>query len=259
MQTGPGDRAAGPSARALSDWVDGLERVGRLVAHGRLTRPEGDLVILRARDSAEAERALRGDPFREIPDSRYELLEWAPRTRARGVSLEPPPPLGSGRLTQVQRVTVAVRDRRKSQAWYCSVLGLRTLVDDRETGHLELGLGEGAVALSLVEPAPEWGEPHYTEALTRIGRATGVVFETDSVPALELRLRHAGATLTEGPRQEPWGGTTLRFEDPDGNEFLAFERPRRPGRRAGSPGAVPPRRTGYIGPAGARRGRLPHG
>jgi catechol 2,3-dioxygenase-like lactoylglutathione lyase family enzyme len=216
-----------PSGRERRLFASGLNDAGRLVGLGRLTDPPGDLLILRARDRAEAGRVLRKDPFRSLPDTVYDLLVWDPESLGTGVNLEPPPARGSGRLTQLQRVAVVVRDRESSLAWYRGVLGLEIRAEDPDTGLLELSLGKGVVALSLVVPRPEWGEPYYTEALGRMGTRTGIVFETDSVNALALRLEHAGVRLPEPPRSEPWGGRTIRFSDPDGNEFLAFELARR--------------------------------
>lgn len=210
----------------MNRFLEHLERVGRLVAHGPTSDPAGDLLVLRAEDREEAARALRPDPYRTLEDVGYELFTWDPRTTAPGVNLEPPPPRGSGRLTQVERISVFVRDQAAAIAWYREVLGLAVRSADPATGYVEVALGKGAVALSLVEPTAAWGEPYFSEASARIGQGTGIAFETDSVPALELRLRHAGAVVTQPPRAQPWGGTTLRFTDLDGNEFLAFE-PRR--------------------------------
>ncbi|MGI0140437.1 MAG: VOC family protein, partial [Thermoplasmata archaeon] len=67
-----------------------------------------------------------------------------------------------------------------------------------------------------------WGREAYDDASSRIGRATGIVFQTDSVRALALRLKNGHATITQGPYAEPWGEWAIRFADPDGNEFLAF-------------------------------------
>ena len=209
--------------RSAGRFLGGLERVGRLVAHGALSHPSGDLIIFRAQDRPEAERVLRTDPWRARPGSVYVLLEWDPRRFAEGVNLEPAPARGSGRLTALDRISVVVRDQDRAIDWYESVLGLRVRERDAAAGFVELALGPGAAALSLVRPRPEWGEPYYSETMARIGGPTGIVFRTDSVAALELRLRHADATVTQRPRAEPWGGITLRFADPDGNEFLAYQ------------------------------------
>ena len=166
---------------------------------------------------------MRNDPFRGIPDSTYDVFEWTPKTMAAGVNLDPAPPLGSGRLTQLQRVSVVVRDLAAAIRWYSEVLGLSIRVEEPETGYVELSLGRGAAALSLVAPRREWGEPYYSEGLARLGARTGIAFETDSVSALELRLRHAKARITQSAEPQPWGGLAIRFADPDGNEFLAFE------------------------------------
>ncbi|MFI5414104.1 MAG: VOC family protein [Candidatus Lutacidiplasmatales archaeon] len=223
VRWGDPDRDDLPRGRESHRFAAGLESSGRLVAQGRITEPSGDLLVFRARDRAEAERVLRTDPLRSLPDSSYEILVWDPAVRGTGVNLDPPPARGSGRLTRLERVAVVVRDRASSLAWYRGVLGLEVRDEDEETGFVELSLGNGVVAVSLVVPRPEWGEPYYSEALARIGSRTGIVFETDSVDALALRLENAGVRLPEAAHSEPWGGRTIRFTDPDGNEFLAFE------------------------------------
>ncbi|MFZ1023097.1 MAG: VOC family protein [Thermoplasmata archaeon] len=212
-----------PSRRAIRETLENLERVGRLVAHGPLDQPPGDLLIIRAVDSAEANRVLRTDPIRNVPNIQYEVVEWDPTTFGSGVNLDPPPARGSGRLTLVQRVAVVVSDQTQSVRWYRDVLGFVVRVQDPDSGYVELALGTGTVALSLITPRPEWGEPHYSETRARIGIRTGIAFQTDSVAALELRLRNAGAQVTQSAQAEPWGGRQIRFQDPDGNEFLAFE------------------------------------
>jgi lactoylglutathione lyase len=227
VRWGDADRDDLPTGRDVRTFASALDTSGRLVARGRLTDPPGDLLIFRARDRAEAERVVRTDPFRKLSGVAYELIVWNPEFIGKGVNLEPPPARGSGRLTRLERVTVVVRDRASSLAWYKGVLGLEVRAEDDETGFVELSLGKGVVALSLTVPRREWGEPYYSEALARMGTRTGIVFETDSVNALALRLEHAGTHLAAPPQREPWGGRTVRFADPDGNEFLAFESSRR--------------------------------
>ncbi|MFZ0699391.1 MAG: VOC family protein [Thermoplasmata archaeon] len=224
-----------PTPGVVRPFLEHLEAVGRLVAHGRLRTPEGDLLVFRAGDLAEARRVLRTDPFGQLARTSYDLLEWSPAERGSGVNLDPPPPRGSGRLTSLQRVAVVVRDQKLATAWYGDVLGLAIRSQDTDTGYVELALGLGTSAISLIAPRADWGEPYYSEARSRIGTATGIVFQTDSVRALELRLRNAGATVTQSVLEEPWGGSTIRFADPDGNEFLAFETSV-PKRRTATPG-----------------------
>ena len=221
--TGSADRVDLPATAAIRRLERELERVGRLVARGQLTSPPGDLLIFRATSLDEAHRVLRMDPFREVPGTTYEILEWNPSTLGSGANLEPAPARGAGRLTALLRVGVAVRDLPSSIQWYREVLGFPVRQQDEATGYVELSLSRGASALSLVAPRREWGEPLYSETVARIGTATGIVFQTDSATALELRLRKAGARITEPPTRQPWGGITLRFLDPDGNEFLAFQ------------------------------------
>lgn len=220
-----------PRTRDVTAFLDGLDRVDRLVAHGALTNPEGDLLLFRAIDLAEAKRAIRRDPFGGGRAGEYSLWEWDPRRFGAGVNTEPPPARGSGRMTVLYRITVVVRDRAKATAWYRDVLGLKVRAEDPSTGYVELALGPGTAALSLVEPRPEWGEPFYSQARARIGAATGIAFMTDSVRALQLRLENSGARITRDSTQEPWGESVVGFADPDGNEFLAIEPRKAPSAR----------------------------
>lgn len=224
-----------PTPGIVRPFLERLEHIGRLVAHGRLAAPEGDMLVYRAAGLGEARRALRADPFAQIPLTSYEILEWSPAERGSGVNLDPPPPRGSGRLTALQRIAVVVRDQAQATAWYRDVLGLTIRSHDLDTGYIELALGLGTSAISLITPHADWGEPYYSEARNRIGVATGIAFQTDSVRALELRLRNARATVTQSVREEPWGGSTIRFADPDGNEYLAFESALRATRVRGPP------------------------
>ncbi len=223
VRIGDPDRDDLPNPRSVRAFVANLDRVGRLVSHGVLTEPWGDLLVLRAVDIAEARRILRVDPYRSLEGVGYEVLEWNPTSTGTGVNLEPPPARGAGRLTQLQRITVVVADQARALDWYRDVLGLAVRSHDADTGYVELALGKGTAALSLVAPHEGWGEPYYTETRARIGSATGIAFQTDSVFALEQRLLRAGSRVTQTPERQPWGGVTLRFADPDGNEFLAFQ------------------------------------
>lgn len=210
--------------RRLREFAENIDRVGRLVGYGPLTSPEGDFLIFRATDRAEAERVLRPDPLRGFPGTRFEMLEWNPSVAGTGITLEPPPARGSGRLTLLQRIPIVVGDQAKAIDWYRDVLGMTVLTHDADTQYVELGLGPGATAISLIAPRVDWGEPYYSETKSRMGILTGIVFRTDSIEALELRLRHAGARIVRGVEQQPWGERTLLFSDPDGNELLAFDR-----------------------------------
>jgi catechol 2,3-dioxygenase-like lactoylglutathione lyase family enzyme len=214
---------APPRLKKRDKHAESLDAAGRLVARGELTGPKGDLVIFRAEDRTKAEFLLRTDPLRKVPNVGYLLLDWRPDRIGSGVNIEPPPSRGSGRITQLHSVAVVVRDRAKAIAWYRDILGFLVLEDDPESGFVQLGLGKGSTALSLVTPQPSWGEPLYSETLRRAGVTTGIVYRTDSVRALQLRLEHAGARVTQTVSHEPWGRDVIRFTDPDGNEFLAFE------------------------------------
>ena len=238
----PDAEVTGVERRALRTFTENIDRVGRLVGHGALLEPPGDFLIFRAADRAEAERALRADPLKRLAGVRYELLEWSPSEAGTGVSLEPPPARGSGRLTLLQRVPVVVSDQRRAIDWYRDVLGLTVLAHETDTEYVELGLGPGTTAISLITPRLEWGEPHYSQTKARMGILTGIVFRTDNVDALALRLRHAHARILRGVEQQPWGERTLLFADPDGNELLAFDRMEERGVRSERSAPAPARR-----------------
>jgi len=223
FETGSADPESLPAPHVVRDFLRELDRVERLVCHGPLTDPVGDLLLYRAREGDEAKRVLRGDPWAKVEGGRYEVVEWNPTTLGSGVNLDLPPARGSGRLTLLQRVAVVVTDQKRAIQFYHDVLGLEIRARDEESGYVELALGKGAAGLSLIAPHPDWGEPYFSEARARIGKVRLIVFQTDSVTALELRLRHLKAKVTERSHPEPWGGRALRFSDPDGNEFLAFE------------------------------------
>jgi catechol 2,3-dioxygenase-like lactoylglutathione lyase family enzyme/uncharacterized protein YciI len=217
---GPTGRGSASEARA---WLAELDRVGRLVSAGATTDPPGHLLIVRASGLPEARRILRGDPFVALEGDELRLWEWDASSTGSGVNLEPPPARGAGRLTSLNRVAVFVRDQASSLTFYREVLGLAVRDEDPETEFVELALGPGASGIVLVRPRPSWGEPFYSEGLGRIGQRTGIAFKTDSVEALALRLLHAGSVVTQAPRKEPWGGRSIRFTDPDANEFLAYD------------------------------------
>lgn len=240
------DRSAAALRRV---WLRELERVGRLVAEGPSDESGGHLLLFRAANRAEAERVLRSDPFVVADGPPRELWAWSTDRVVPGVNLAPAPARGAGRLTELHRISVFVRDQAAAAQWYREVLGLSVRSSDPETELLELSLGPGAAGLALVRPRPEWGPPHFAEANARVGQGTGISFRTDSVEALALRLDHAGARITQSPRVDPWGGRSIRFSDPDGNEFLAFDegttraetvpRPARRRHRRRSAGAEP--------------------
>lgn len=239
MRFGDPGEAERPGPSVTRAWLDELDRVGRLVAAGPTSDPAGHLLVVRATELAEARRLLRADPFVVPEADETRLLAWAVAETGAGVNLEPPPARGAGRLTALHRISVFVRDQAAATAWYREVLGLTVRQEDPETEFVELSLGPGAAGLTLVRPRPTWGEPYYAEASARVGQRTGIAFRTDSVEALALRLQHAGARIPQPTRPEPWGGRSIRFADPDGNEFLAFDNGPREA-RAGPP--RPPKR-----------------
>lgn len=115
-------------------------------------------------------------------------------------------------------VEVRVADLRRSAAWYASVLGLTTLLDDPVHGFALLAAGPCRVAL---KEGPAEGR-----------EAVRLVFEVADVDAEAVRLVGLGMAI-EGPLENVsehyrW----LRLRDPDGTPIRLFARSARPDRIA---------------------------
>jgi len=147
----------------------------------------------------------------------------------------------------VHAVSVYVRDLERSIRFYVDTLGFRLAFDSKvASGQRAVAVAppDGSVVLSLVQPAPE------STHAKLIGRATQIVFVTESLPAVYSDWRRRGVRFKNTPRlrrvsiepaaaplateqdaaplasgsagggtQTAWGGMFVRFEDPDRNSF----------------------------------------
>jgi serine phosphatase RsbU (regulator of sigma subunit) len=131
----------------------------------------------------------------------------------------------------VHAINVYVRDQDASLRFYLDQLGFDLAFDAQlQTGDRWVAVAppDGSAMLALVAPRAE----SYEHKL--IGRATGIVFVTEDVPAKYGEWRRRGVRFQYAPRlrrvkfgrrsspeeeNQIWGGAFTHFIDPDGNSF----------------------------------------
>lgn len=107
-----------------------------------------------------------------------------------------------------------VDDVRKSIAFFEKAFGLTCAMIHESGDYGELSTGTTTLSFSS------------RSLMTRLGKSPGVpdasapvfeiAFETDDVSAALDRARHAGATVVQDVRAEPWGQTTAYVRDENG-------------------------------------------
>ena len=85
---------------------------------------------------------------------------------------------------------------------------------DGEPGYVGLNIGGSHLGIAQAPDGPI-AAGHQRFALW--------VYAESCDAAIE-RLRAGGATVTEGPADQPWGERVARVLDPDGNELIVGER-----------------------------------
>jgi uncharacterized glyoxalase superfamily protein PhnB len=114
--------------------------------------------------------------------------------------------------------SLTVNDLARSMKFYTEALGF--VVGERWTDGTTLRgvmLKAGGCEVGLSQD--DWAKGR--------DRQKGVGFRVwcqtaQDVDALAARLSAAGATLTDGPKDEPWGGRSISFDDPDGFHFTIY-------------------------------------
>ena len=137
---------------------------------------------------------------------------------------------------RIHAINIYVRDQERSLRFYTDQLGFDLASDVQlQSGERWLAVAppDGSALLALVAPKTE--SPEYK----LIGRATGVVFVTEDVPAKYSEWRKRDVRFQYTPRlrrvkyeSQPaaqrfsfderdrlWGGVFTHFKDPDGNSF----------------------------------------
>ena len=125
-------------------------------------------------------------------------------------------------LTRIGTITVQVTDQDQALEYYTQKLGFEKRADS------PMGPGQRWIEVALpgtetrillykaTENAP--GADSYEEAVTSIGKSTGLVLETDDIIGTFAELQANGVTILEEPSQQPYGWWGL-FADQDGNSY----------------------------------------
>jgi lactoylglutathione lyase len=105
-----------------------------------------------------------------------------------------------------------VNDVEKSLAWYRDVLGFAVMERWEEGGKLlgvEVSAGDVVIML---------GQDDWKKGRDRVkGEGFRIFCETgQDIDQLAAKIKAAGGTLTQEPKDEPWGMRDLSVEDPDG-------------------------------------------
>lgn len=140
----------------------------------------------------------------------------------------------------IRAVTLAVADLERSLAFYREGLGLRSPGVIATELHDEASGANGAVAMFELDggillclyPRADLAKDAglQVEASGRTEFSLGhEVGSRDEVDAVLARAEAAGARLTGGPRERPWGIYSGYFEDPDGHLWEVLWNPDQPG------------------------------
>lgn len=121
----------------------------------------------------------------------------------------------TGRITRLWLVMIPVSNLDRAMKFYNEILGLPTALDARMFDHAEVGPEEPKAKIGM----------HVTGKQTKRKRRTGIVFDTDNINALYMRLKKQGVHFTLKPTRMPWGGIVADFLDPDNNELEVVEDP----------------------------------
>ena len=141
---------------------------------------------------------MASDPFRS----------WANRTVLRAGREEP--------YLSIQDIVVFIRDLEVSKRFYVELLGFELITEQclpNGVRWIEVAPPDGSANLALVEPKPD--RPEYK----LIGGYRWVLFMTEDVHATYKEWSERGVRFLFEPGTPGWGGTYVRFADPDGNEF----------------------------------------
>jgi catechol 2,3-dioxygenase-like lactoylglutathione lyase family enzyme len=140
----------------------------------------------------------------------------------------------------IRVVTLAVADLDRALAFYRDGLGLASAGIIAAELHDEVSGADGAVAMFELDgglilslyPRTDLARDAGIEvdATSRTEFSLGNVVERrEEVDAVLARAGAAGARLTGGPRERPWGIYSGYFEDPDGHLWEVIWNPELPG------------------------------
>ena len=114
-------------------------------------------------------------------------------------------------VQSISAVTLAVREMRRSVAFYRDAAGFELLYGGPEAAFTSFRVGGGYLNLIY---AADWDGVWW-------GR---VIFYVDEVDAFHRRLVDAGLTPSTAPADAPWGERYFHIDDPDGHELSFAKR-----------------------------------
>lgn len=124
-------------------------------------------------------------------------------------------------ITNIQVVTVYVRDQDRALDFFVNLLGFEKRADN--------SFGQG---MRWLEVAPAGGQTSIVLAKndggdggqSRAGTFTGIVFDVQDIQGTYEVLRDRGVRFTEAPAMQPWGMWQAQFTDPDQNGYVMVQR-----------------------------------
>jgi catechol 2,3-dioxygenase-like lactoylglutathione lyase family enzyme len=108
-------------------------------------------------------------------------------------------------------IAVRVKDLSRSEAFYKNVLGLEVSMRDEQRNWLFMWIGRRSGMIVLQEDKNDWPVQHFA---FKIASA-----DLDGAASL---LRKRGVTVSEPVQHGAMGGTSVYFDDPDGNQLELY-------------------------------------
>ena len=113
-------------------------------------------------------------------------------------------------------VHLTAPNKDKARHFYTSVLGLKEMSWNAESGRGEWQVPGGATLVAHVQQPDEPGRAP--------GTVSGIVFAASDVARSVAEVKKRGGQITDEPWKAPWGPTYATVADPDGNEFVLIQR-----------------------------------
>lgn len=125
---------------------------------------------------------------------------------------------------KISTVTVYVSTQERALPFYRDKLGFEVRMDapmGSDARWLTVAPPGSQTQIALMPVESEAGKEWDWRA--RMGRFTGIIFETDDAAASYRELSGRGVPFDGEPQQAEWGGIEVFFSDPDGNDFLLVQ------------------------------------
>jgi len=120
---------------------------------------------------------------------------------------------------KIGAVELIVSDIEKSLKWYKEKLGAQVVKYYKKWRCVDFNIGKSKLLIDMGEPNTSWGSEELKRAKERIGKSTGIIFETNNVNKTYKILKERGVKFIQPPTKTNWGETIATFIDIDGNEF----------------------------------------